>query len=306
MNYLCMFLYLALNMTLLSAGLLTHFYNRRIKNRSLTFLMWGVLLLFVAGLVDMSSYYSWDVIKNNGEYWGRIIRALVDLIKYAGLALTISFLAKCKKGNYRLLQSCLFVLISALMFSFILRIFLPEINIAPPGLYLLWFLRASLIILLLLFFYRSTRAQGRDFVYSRMLKTFFVTIFLARIFVEVDILVMKIAPYDLFQHFLSILMFELVFAASVILFVKEFGSRWQKEASSLDSGQVSGEKLLEYGISSREKEVVELIVAGMSNKEIAEKLNISVSTVKDHVHRIFRKTDVNNRILLANMMRKGS
>ena len=48
-------------------------------------------------------------------------------------------------------------------------------------------------------------------------------------------------------------------------------------------------------ISDRELEVLHLIAAGLSNREIAEKLFISLNTVKTHTKNINSKLDVNNR-----------
>jgi DNA-binding NarL/FixJ family response regulator len=48
-------------------------------------------------------------------------------------------------------------------------------------------------------------------------------------------------------------------------------------------------------LSGREREVLELIDAGLSNKEIARRLHIQLSTVKNHVHHILRKLGVNRR-----------
>lgn len=58
-----------------------------------------------------------------------------------------------------------------------------------------------------------------------------------------------------------------------------------------------------YNISQREKDVIELICAGKSNKEIEDELFISLQTVKDHTHRIYQKTGVKNRIQLSNLVR---
>lgn len=53
-----------------------------------------------------------------------------------------------------------------------------------------------------------------------------------------------------------------------------------------------------YGVSKREREIVDLIHKGYSNKKIADELHISVSTVKDHNHNVFRKLDVGSRTQL--------
>lgn len=52
-------------------------------------------------------------------------------------------------------------------------------------------------------------------------------------------------------------------------------------------------------LSSREMEVLELLVAGLSNKEIVTALGISLSTVKHYIERIFEKLGVNDRTLAA-------
>ncbi len=52
----------------------------------------------------------------------------------------------------------------------------------------------------------------------------------------------------------------------------------------------------QYKLTKRERELVELIYQGKSNKEIAEELFLSESTVKTHIYNIFRKMEVKNRI----------
>jgi LuxR family maltose regulon positive regulatory protein len=49
-------------------------------------------------------------------------------------------------------------------------------------------------------------------------------------------------------------------------------------------------------ISAREQEVLRLMSAGCSNREMARKLSISESTVKTHVGNIYCKLNVNSRI----------
>jgi DNA-binding CsgD family transcriptional regulator len=53
------------------------------------------------------------------------------------------------------------------------------------------------------------------------------------------------------------------------------------------------------GLTRREAEVCGLIAEGRANKQIAARLGIALSTVKDHVHRILRKTASPNRAALA-------
>ena len=59
-----------------------------------------------------------------------------------------------------------------------------------------------------------------------------------------------------------------------------------------------------FGISKREMEIVDEIIKGKSNKEISERLFISLQTVKDHIHNIYLKTEVKNRVQLSNLIRQ--
>jgi len=52
-------------------------------------------------------------------------------------------------------------------------------------------------------------------------------------------------------------------------------------------------------LSDREREVLALIVEGLSNAEIAEELDIAVNTVRNHVRSILKKLDVRNRVQAA-------
>lgn len=61
---------------------------------------------------------------------------------------------------------------------------------------------------------------------------------------------------------------------------------------------------MEMGLSGREEEVLEDILEGMSNAEIAEELSISLSTVKKHIYHIFTKFGVSTRTQLRVVIEK--
>jgi DNA-binding CsgD family transcriptional regulator len=54
-------------------------------------------------------------------------------------------------------------------------------------------------------------------------------------------------------------------------------------------------RLEQLGITPRELQILEHIAAGMSNREIAEKLFVSENTVKTHSSRLFEKLDAKRR-----------
>jgi two-component system, NarL family, response regulator LiaR len=59
-----------------------------------------------------------------------------------------------------------------------------------------------------------------------------------------------------------------------------------------------------YGLTEREMEVLALIVDGLTNPQIAEKLVITISTTKTHVHSILQKLYVNTRSKAISMAMK--
>jgi len=59
-----------------------------------------------------------------------------------------------------------------------------------------------------------------------------------------------------------------------------------------------------YEVSPRETDIVREICNGLSNKEISDKLFISLQTVKDHTHRIYIKTNVKSRVQLIYLVRE--
>jgi len=63
--------------------------------------------------------------------------------------------------------------------------------------------------------------------------------------------------------------------------------------------QVGAERPRPFKLTARELEIVSAIAEGQSNRQIAERLSISLQTVKHHLTSIFDKTGASNRLELA-------
>lgn len=75
---------------------------------------------------------------------------------------------------------------------------------------------------------------------------------------------------------------------------------YKKDPLKLSGSQVGSEEAIavivkRYGLSGREKDVLELLNMGESNLQIAAELSISENTVKRHVNNIFKKTETQSR-----------
>ena len=49
-------------------------------------------------------------------------------------------------------------------------------------------------------------------------------------------------------------------------------------------------------LTEREREILHWVAAGLQNKEIAQKLDISLATVRNHIHRILEKLEVHSKL----------
>lgn len=75
------------------------------------------------------------------------------------------------------------------------------------------------------------------------------------------------------------------------------GINEQKESNSPENKTKSTKN--KYGLTKKELEVLALIVDGLSNNEIAQKLVVSLSTTKAHVHSILQKLYLTDRTKAA-------
>jgi two-component system, NarL family, nitrate/nitrite response regulator NarL len=81
------------------------------------------------------------------------------------------------------------------------------------------------------------------------------------------------------------------------------GGMWRRiAASARQSGAVSPSPL---SLTKREAEVLNLVSAGLSNKDIARRLRISLSTTKTHVHHLLGKLSLPRRTDVMARMRGG-
>ena len=98
---------------------------------------------------------------------------------------------------------------------------------------------------------------------------------------------------------------HLVAAAAVLLWLNCVPLIWLRRGFGLyhRASAPEEEKGIEalvqaHGITPREREIMELMVQGKSNKEIEDELCISFSTVKNHAYNMYRKLEVNSRAQL--------
>jgi LuxR family maltose regulon positive regulatory protein len=86
--------------------------------------------------------------------------------------------------------------------------------------------------------------------------------------------------------------------------IEEIKKRNQNLYDIIENFIVIKENLQNKILTPRETDIMKLIAIGMTNKEMSEKLYISVGTIKWHINNIFGKLEVDNRVLAVKKAKK--
>lgn len=81
-----------------------------------------------------------------------------------------------------------------------------------------------------------------------------------------------------------------------------FAVKYFDQPVYMDGDQITEHFDSRFNISKRESEIVAQVITGLSNREIADKLFISIKTVENHLYNIYQKTGVRNRVQLTNLI----
>ncbi|MBR2576020.1 MAG: hypothetical protein IKE40_01820 [Firmicutes bacterium] len=100
---------------------------------------------------------------------------------------------------------------------------------------------------------------------------------------------------------LTAILYTLTILAFFMLYQKIYTPSPLQEKNDQEVFDAFSEK---YDLSSREREVLQLVLEGQSSPEIAESLYISGNTVKFHVRNLLKKTGCDSRVSLVALYRK--
>lgn len=156
------------------------------------------------------------------------------------------------------------------------------------------FLYSTLASLLILF-----PGKGRSVIHSYDRKIIATAILL--------VMVLQCTPllFYVAQPFLAIIFIFTFFAGNTFLPVYlNYGTLLSVFLTETVKDLSFEEFCEKFEVSPRETDIVREICNGLSNKEISDRLFISLQTVKDHTHRIYIKTNVKSRVQLINLVKE--
>ncbi len=108
------------------------------------------------------------------------------------------------------------------------------------------------------------------------------------------LLLFKLSQYAVFRGDLKT---EWVIATVAVLFffIGIYLNKKSLSKKENETGEIDTSKIEALGLSKREYEVLQEISKGLSNKEIADKLFVSESTIKSHVSNLLLKLNARRR-----------
>lgn len=155
---------------------------------------------------------------------------------------------------------------------------------------------AGIYVLIIIFSYLSSIG---DLLLKRAIKTFLIISGMYLPIYMIDSLA-DIIPGFPFEHAYTCTLpiyFFILNSLGIYFAVKYFD-----QPVYMDGNQITEHFDSRFNISKRESEIVAQVIIGLSNREIADKLFISIKTVENHLYNIYQKTGVRSRVQLTNLI----
>lgn len=107
--------------------------------------------------------------------------------------------------------------------------------------------------------------------------------------------------FHLFEIFTLPLYFLIINILSIF-----FSARYLNQPAFYEAGKLTDHFISQYNITPREREIIKNVIFGKTYNTIADELCIAYKTVDNHISNIYRKTEVNSRNQLTNLILSNS
>jgi len=299
-------LYFLFNLLFLIGGasgiILAFLIYRRNRNRLIKWYIWTLLVWTVNELTGFASFYTREIVQSQSRILDSLLEVLASftlgIFAYLLPVLVFKLARKILSPRARIIFLSIAVII-ALPQSLQLpenRVMLLYRNIGG----LLKTLSFYGLLYYIAFFINAIIRKIADRGVKKILKAlvvlqliFYPVMFAETVLIGAGVLRYEIGTFSLFYFLFNILW--LYFVSRYLYF---------PEIKIIDDTKALENYSSIYNISSREKEVAQLLLEGLSYKEIGTRLFISYETVKSHVNNIYIKSKVKSKMELAGLIRK--
>jgi len=151
-----------------------------------------------------------------------------------------------------------------------------------------------LAIFVVLIYFSLIAPKDKTQIYRKASLTFFY--FYITFYIIWSLSVLPSEPIRYYTVFFTYIIFNVI----PLIWIPTYYMKSLNIQKQEDEMGPSDSFIKEFHITKREKEIINLIINGKSNKEIADILFISLSTVRNHIYRLYQKLKVNSRIQMIN------
>lgn len=274
----------------------TGFYVIYMKNRKREFLFLALLYLLLIidnSLIYISEFsYSFQLLYETST----IVHIIIDLI-YFGIILTARLIIlEIFNDKFTIREKYICILIPIILS--ILSIF-ASYEISDGLIFISFFIALSYIGFKS---YKNINNNPNIFneKTSKKYKLFILTIIMLNILGIIESSIYYIKYFNnsylyliaLESRFIS---FDIIKLLICIIGIKNLYSSFERLFDKKSIGDKLNDFCIKYSLTNRQREIIELIIDGYSNKEISNTLHITEGTVKTHIYNIFKKTDISSR-----------
>lgn len=118
------------------------------------------------------------------------------------------------------------------------------------------------------------------------------------VLLAIALMVLRVVEYNYLNRNINTQLYIGIISLVALFIGVWFGREFLRKKQIIQkvTEELNHDGLKEMGLSDREIEILEMIEKGNTNQEIADKLFISLNTIKTHTTNIYQKLDVRNRV----------
>ncbi|MBU8891193.1 MAG: helix-turn-helix transcriptional regulator [Bacteroidales bacterium] len=292
---------------------ISFFMQRRYELDYVKSYFYHQILIFLFGFYGLLGTIITHYLLIDIEIKGEILKHLFSFLPFIGVPFMIAAWYMFIKISFELIEKNLSLKFTIWFFIILLLVFLVFGFLVPFINYFmvdqkqinthvfLFFIVIELVTLIIVF--------ANYFIFSKNLKDKHKLRFI-KFFALVNVLLYAISVVFLLKgekDFLFISGYTMLYFFKDIiplLILNRYLNKNYVHPVNIVSGDTRESFIEKFSISKRETEIVNEIILGRSNKEISDRLFISLQTVKDHIHNIYLKTGIKNRVQLTNLIRQ--
>ena len=228
-----------------------------------------------------------------------------DLIGFPSALFALYFLIRALNGmlklevrsmNYKISTYVILLLIMLSYAGFYFRLQgLPNLIGSTLWIFFLYIIPAIKISYLAFAYYKSGRQVEKDQLSHRLI------LLLLCGFLLWHLLSLLQFQLGVWRHLIILSYYLALFIPTIYLFNRNYQHIIDGENYEADKMKAA---LQVYRFTTREIELMRLLLAGKSNKEISEELFVSLQTVKNYVSKVYKKAGLKNRVQFVNFVRK--